>query len=79
MLQSDRRATRVVFVSKAEAFQIMKQRHPELVGQLKMNPFPDALYVHPRTHVDYAPIARSLQPRPPGVATVHYPRLGPCA
>lgn len=78
-LESDHGAARVVFVSKAEAFQIMRRRHPELVGQLKMNPFPDALYVHPRTRTDYAPIARSLQPRPRGVATVHYPRFGPCA
>jgi cell division protein FtsX len=78
-LQSDRRVTRVVFVSKAEAFQIMRRRHPELLGQLKMNPFPDALYAHPRTRADYAPIAGSLQPRPAGVATVHYPRFGPCS
>jgi len=78
-LESNRHVTRVVFVSKAEAFQIMKRRHPELVGRLKVNPFPDALYVHPRTRRDYAPIARSLQPRPPGVATVHYPRFGPCS
>ena len=79
ILQSDRRATRVVFVSKAEAFQIMKRRHPALLEQVKMNPFPDALYVHPRTRADYAPIARSLRPRSPGVATVHYPHFGPCA
>ena len=77
-LQSDHDVTRVVFVSKTEAFQIMRHRHPELLGRVKMNPFPDALYVHPRTRADYAPIARSLQPRPPGVATVHYPRFGPC-
>ena len=78
-LETDRHVTRVVFVPKAEAFQIMKRRHPELLGQLKMNPFPDALYAHPRTRADYAPVARSLQPRPTGVATVHYPRVGPCA
>jgi cell division protein FtsX len=77
-LQSDRHATRLVFVSKEEAFQLMRQRHPALVGQVRMNPFPDALYVHPRTRADYAPIVRSLQPRPPCVATVHYPRFGPC-
>jgi cell division protein FtsX len=70
---------RVVYVSKAEAFRIMKRRHPELMQAVKMNPFPDALLAHPRTRDDYAPIARSLLPRPPGVATVHYPRFGPCA
>jgi cell division protein FtsX len=77
-LESDRHATRIVFVSKVEAFQIMKRRHPALLDQVKMNPFPDALYVHPRTRADYAPIARSLRPHPPGVATVHYRRSGPC-
>jgi cell division protein FtsX len=78
-LESDRHVARIVFVSKVEAFQIIKRRHPALLGQVKMNPFPDALYVHPRTRADLAPIARSLRPRAPGVATVHYPRFGPCA
>ena len=78
-LEHNSRLTRVAYVSKAEAFRIMKRRHPELMQAVKMNPFPDALLVHPRTHDDYAPIARTLLPQPPGVATVHYPRFGPCA
>jgi cell division protein FtsX len=78
-LERDRRVARVVFVSKAEAFRIMKRRHPELMQTLKTNPFPDALLVHPRTRDDYVPIVRSLLPQAAGVQTVHYPRFGPCA
>ena len=80
-LASNKHVTRVVFVSKAQALRIMKRRFPGLVRRIPtgVNPLPDALYAHPKTRDDYAPIARSLQPRPPGIATVHYPRFGPCA
>jgi cell division transport system permease protein len=39
---------RVTPVSKEEALQIMRRKHPDEVGSLPANPFPDALTVIPR-------------------------------
>ena len=57
----------VQFVPKAEAFEIMQKREPELVEGVVGNPFPDAEKVIPHRAEDVKKIAQSLQPPPPGV------------
>jgi cell division transport system permease protein len=54
----------VVFVSKAEALRIMKQKHPEEVGQLPTNPFPNALTVVPKRGEDVEKVAGLFQASP---------------
>jgi cell division transport system permease protein len=59
-----------VFVSKKEALAQMKKLHPELVGQLPWNPFPDEFNVT-ATKAEYLDeIAASLHPLPPGVQKI---------
>ena len=63
----------VVFVSKAKALQIMKQKHPEEVSQLPTNPFPNALTVIPKRGEDIEKVAALFKASPTvGIDKVDY-------
>ncbi len=47
-LQGDPRISRIKFVSKEDAYNIMKKRQPEAVNALPANPFPDKLEITPK-------------------------------
>jgi cell division transport system permease protein len=73
MLESNSLVKSVKFVSKEEALQIMKKRHPELVAAVPSNPLPDAEEVHPVQGEYTERIADSLRRNlPPGVQKVDY-------
>jgi cell division transport system permease protein len=67
-LQADPRVAKLEFVSKEQAFQIMKKRDPSAVSALPANPFPDKIRVIPKKGEFTVPIANSLNPLPTGVA-----------
>ena len=56
----------VVFVSKADALRIMKQKHPEEVAALPTNPFPNALTVIPKRGEDVEKVVAALPGKPGG-------------
>jgi cell division protein FtsX len=63
----------VVFVSKADALRIMKQTHPEEVGALPSNPFPNALTVIPKRGEDVEKVATLFKASPAlGIDKVDY-------
>jgi cell division transport system permease protein len=63
----------VVFVSKADALRLMKQKHPEEVGALPANPFPNALTVIPKRGEDVEKVAQLFQASPSvGIDKVDY-------
>jgi cell division transport system permease protein len=60
-LSNDSRIKRVEYVSKKEAFELMKKREPKAVEVLPANPFPDALKIYPKSG-DLTPvIGKELQ------------------
>jgi cell division transport system permease protein len=64
---------RVVPVSKEEALAIMKKKHPEEVGALPSNPFPNALTVIPKQGDDVEKVAKLFQADPGlGIDKVDY-------
>ena len=70
ILQSNPKVKKFVFVPKAQALAQMKKLHPELVGQLPWNPFPDEFNVT-ATKAEYlTDIAASMHPLPPGVQKI---------
>jgi cell division transport system permease protein len=71
--QSSALVKRVTPVSKAEALQIMRRKHPEEVGSLPANPFPDALTVIPKHGDDVEKVAALFRADPTvGVQKVEY-------
>ena len=64
----------VTFVSREDALARMERDFPELVANLASNPLPDAWEVKPRSASDVELIAGSLEPLPPGVESVSFPR-----
>ena len=65
----------VVFVSKAKALELMKQKHPEEVSQLPTNPFPNALTVVPKRGDDIEKVAALFKASPTvGIDKVDYGR-----
>src|SRR5437879_6804260 len=63
----------VLFVSKADALRIMKQKHPEEVGALPTNPFPNALTVVPKRGEDVEKVAALFKASPTvGIDKVDY-------
>jgi cell division transport system permease protein len=63
----------VVFVSKAKALQLMKQKHPEEVSQLPTNPFPNGLTVVPKRGDDIEKVAALFKASPTvGIDKVDY-------
>jgi cell division transport system permease protein len=64
---------RVAFVSKADALRIMRQKHPEEVGALPTNPFPNALTVVPKRGEDVEKVAQLFRADPKlGIDKVDY-------
>ena len=64
---------RVDFVSKQEALAQMKQKHPEEVGALPTNPFPNALTVVPKRGDDIEKVAALFRADPAlGIDKVDY-------
>src|SRR5207247_8098339 len=63
----------VIFVSKQKALQLMKQKHPEEVGALPTNPFPNALTVIPKRGEDVETVAQLFRASPSvGIDKVDY-------
>jgi cell division transport system permease protein len=62
----------VKFISKEDAWEIMKQRNPELFQSASQNPLPDAFQVLPRSGEQVRSIAAQLEPKPAGVEEVKY-------
>jgi cell division transport system permease protein len=63
----------VDFVSKREALQQMKRKHPEEVGALPTNPFPNALTVIPKQGDDVEKVAALFSANPAlGIDKVDY-------
>ncbi|TML94904.1 MAG: FtsX-like permease family protein [Actinobacteria bacterium] len=63
----------VIFVSKARALELMKQKHPEEVSALPTNPFPNALTVVPRRGDDIEKVAQLFKASPSvGIDKVDY-------
>lgn len=73
-LDSLPQAETIVFVSSDEALTRMEREFPELVTNLSTNPLPDAYEIKPRGADDVEVIASSLEPLPPGVESVSFPR-----
>ncbi len=64
---------KVDFVSKREALVIMRKKHPEEVGQLFTNPFPNALTVTPKKGEDVERVAALFRADPVvGIDKVDY-------
>src|SRR6266508_2941896 len=64
---------RVDFVSKDDALRIMRQKHPEEVGALPTNPFPNALTVIPKRGDDVEKVAQLFRADPAlGIDKVDY-------
>jgi cell division transport system permease protein len=64
---------RVVFVSKQDALEQMKRKHPEEVAALPSNPFPNALTVVPKSGDDVAKVAALFNASPAlGIDKVDY-------
>ncbi|MEK6275408.1 MAG: permease-like cell division protein FtsX [Actinomycetota bacterium] len=72
MLQNDPRVDSVEFVSKRQAFEIMKKKAPEVAKGVPNNPLPDAFKVTPKRGEDVVGIAESLNPLPAGVEKINY-------
>jgi cell division transport system permease protein len=62
----------VVFISKEEALERMKERYPELTQNLSSNPLPPAFEVTPKDADQVKALADRLQPLPAGVDKVDY-------
>jgi cell division transport system permease protein len=63
----------VRFVSKHDALRIMRKKHPEEVGALATNPFPNALTVIPKRGDDVEKVARLFRADPKlGIDKVDY-------
>jgi cell division transport system permease protein len=63
----------VIFVSKAKALELMKQKHPEEVSALPTNPFPNALTVVPKRGDDIEKVAGLFNASPSvGIDKVDY-------
>jgi cell division transport system permease protein len=64
---------KVNFVSKDEALKMMRQKHPEEVGALPTNPFPNALTVYPKRGDDVEKVAQLFRSDPAlGIDKVDY-------
>ena len=62
----------VVFVSKEEAWERMKDKYPELTANSPSNPLPASFEVMPRDANQVGALAARLEPLPPGVESFTY-------
>jgi cell division transport system permease protein len=70
--QNDPRVASVEFISKEQAFEIMKKKQPDMAQGVPTNPLPDSFKVFPKRGEDVVAIAESLNPLPAGVEKVNY-------
>ncbi len=64
---------KIIPISKEEALAIMRQKHPEEVGALPTNPFPNALTVTPKQGEDVEKVAQLFRADPAlGIDKVDY-------
>jgi cell division protein FtsX len=77
-LERDRRVTRIVFVSKAQALREMKRKQPDLFSTVPAgsNPLPDALRVRTRDAAAARTLVRDLRGRPRALDLVKRTRRG---
>ena len=71
-LQNDPRVASVEYISKEQALDQMRRKHPDIVKSIAANPLPDAFKVHPKHGEDVVAIADSLNPLPAGVESVNF-------
>jgi len=71
-LDSDPRVKSYLFVSKAEALDIMRKKQPEMVDGLISNPLPNSFTVTPAKGEYTKEIAESFNPPPAGVEKATY-------
>jgi cell division transport system permease protein len=71
-LASDPKVKEFNFISKEDALTEMKEKYPELTGNLARNPLPASYEVIPHRGEDVSAIAASLDPPPAGVQEVKY-------
>jgi cell division transport system permease protein len=62
----------IVFVSKEEAWQRMKDKFPELTAEAVANPLPASFEVMPKDANEVTALAAQLDPLPPGVESFTY-------
>jgi cell division transport system permease protein len=62
----------VRFVPKEEAWELMKERYPELTAAAPSNPLPDAFQVTPKDADQVGALAARLDPLPPHVESIDY-------
>jgi cell division transport system permease protein len=62
----------VEYISKAQAFEEMKKKEPDIVSGVVTNPLPDAFRIKPKHGDDVVAIANSLKPLPAGVEKVNF-------
>jgi cell division transport system permease protein len=62
----------VNFVSKQEAFELMRRKYPELTANVPANPLPASWEILPKRGEDTEEIADGLKPLPKGVKKVSY-------
>jgi cell division transport system permease protein len=62
----------VEFVSKEQAWELMKQKYPDFTRAAASNPLPDAFQVTPNDAGQVSALAARLDPLPPGVESIDY-------
>jgi cell division transport system permease protein len=62
----------VVFISKEDAWEIMKKKYPQLTEGAVDNPLPPAFQVTPKDADQVKALAAKLDPLPPGVESINY-------
>jgi cell division transport system permease protein len=63
---------KVVFVSKDDAWELMKKKYPKLTENSPSNPLPASFNVTPKSADQVKALAARLEPPPPGVSKVTY-------
>ena len=71
-LDGDSRVKSYVFITKAEALELMRERQPEMTRDLVSNPLPDSFTVTPVKGEYTKAIAQSFNPAPAGVEKATY-------
>jgi cell division transport system permease protein len=71
-LAADPDVKKFTFISKQDALAEMKEKYPELTGDLARNPLPPAYEVEPARAENVQAIAARFEPPPRGVESVNY-------
>jgi cell division transport system permease protein len=71
-LSRDPRVRRWQFISKEEGIKIMRQKYPDMVKHLPVNPLGDRIRIIPKKGEYTEAIAQSLSPKPSGVQKIGF-------